>query len=108
MRQSSLAGRSTTSQPAALASGCTENRAYTEADAEAIRTIFHQEGELSAAIELRRRFPGIMDNAKARACARTIAGWTARPTAPASVIPLRPRKAKAVLETPKAKPAQTP
>ena len=42
----------------------------TEADAAAIRTAFDQEGELSAAIELRRRFPGITDNAKARACAR--------------------------------------
>ena len=67
----------------------------TEADADAIRTIFHQEGELSAAIELRRRFPGITDNTKARACVRTIAGWTPRPTAPVSVTPLRPRKTKA-------------
>jgi hypothetical protein len=48
----------------------------TEADAAAIRAVFDQEGELSAAIELRRRFPGIADNAKARACARSIAGWT--------------------------------
>ena len=40
----------------------------TEADAAAIRAVFNQEGELSAAIELRRRFPGITDNAKARAC----------------------------------------
>jgi hypothetical protein len=47
----------------------------TEADADAIRAVFNQEGELSAAIELRRRFPGITDNAKARACARSIAGW---------------------------------
>jgi hypothetical protein len=47
----------------------------TEADADAIRAIFNQEGELSAAIELRRRFPGITDNAKARVCVRTIAGW---------------------------------
>jgi hypothetical protein len=31
----------------------------TEADADAIRAIFNREGELSAAIELRRRFPGI-------------------------------------------------
>jgi hypothetical protein len=76
----------------------------TEADANAIRTIFHQEGELSAAIELRRRFPGITDNEKARACARTIAGWTPLPTAPASVIPLRSRRAKAVRETPEAEP----
>jgi hypothetical protein len=27
------------------------------------------------AIELRPRFPGVTDNAKARACARSIAGW---------------------------------
>jgi hypothetical protein len=32
-------------------------------------------GELSAAIELRRLFPGITDNAQAREWARTIAGW---------------------------------
>jgi hypothetical protein len=37
----------------------------TEEDA-ANRTSFEQEGELSAAIELRRRFPGITDNARAR------------------------------------------
>ena len=30
-----------------------------EADAAAIRTAFEQRGELSAAVELRRRFPGI-------------------------------------------------
>ena len=56
------------------------------------RTAFHEEGELSAAIELRRRFPGVTDNAKARACVRTIAGWTPLPTAPRTVTPLRPRK----------------
>jgi hypothetical protein len=44
-------------------------------DAAAIRTMFEQEGELSAAIELRRRFPGVGDNAKALECVRTIAGW---------------------------------
>ena len=64
----------------------------TEADAAAIRTAFHQEGELSAAIELRRRFPGITDNAKARACARSIAGWTPLPATPVSVTRLRPGK----------------
>jgi hypothetical protein len=41
----------------------------TGADAAASRAIFNEEGELSAAIELRRRFPGVVDNAKARACA---------------------------------------
>jgi hypothetical protein len=44
----------------------------------------------SAAIELRRRFPGIIDNAKARACARTIAGWQPPSPQPGAVIPLRP------------------
>jgi hypothetical protein len=51
----------------------------TEEDAAAIRSAFEVEGELSAAIELRRRFPGITDNAKARECARTIAGWQRPP-----------------------------
>ena len=49
----------------------------TEAEAAAIRTAFEQGGELSAAIEVRRLFPGITDNAQALACARTITGWTA-------------------------------
>ncbi len=64
----------------------------TEADAAAIRAVFDQEGELSAAIELRRRFPGITDNAKARAHARSIAGWTPLPVQPRPVTRLRPRK----------------
>jgi hypothetical protein len=64
----------------------------TEADAAAIRDVFHQEGELSAAIELRRRFPGITDNAEARACARTIAGWIPLPEQPRRVRRERPRK----------------
>jgi hypothetical protein len=64
----------------------------TEADAAAIRAVFNQEGELSAAIELRRRFPGITNNAEARACARTIAGWTPLPAEPRPVTRLRPRK----------------
>jgi hypothetical protein len=66
----------------------------TEADAEAIRTILNQEGELSAAIELRRRFPGITDNAKAREFVRTIAGWKPLTATPSPVIPLRPRGRK--------------
>ena len=64
----------------------------TEADAAAIRAVFNQEGELSAVIELRRRFPGVTDNAKARACARSIAGWTPLPAQPRPVTRLRPRK----------------
>jgi hypothetical protein len=38
----------------------------TEADAAAIREAYERDGELPAAIELRRRFPGIIDNATAR------------------------------------------
>jgi hypothetical protein len=64
----------------------------TEADADAIRAVFNQEGELSAAIGLRRRFPGITDNTEARACTRTIAGWTTLPEQPRPVTRLRPRK----------------
>jgi hypothetical protein len=62
-----------------------------KADAAAIRAVFTPEGELSAAIELRRRFPGITDNAKARECARSIAGWTPLPVKPRPVTRLRPR-----------------
>ena len=56
----------------------------TEADAAAIRAAFDQGGELSAVVELRRRFPGIADTMQARACVRSITGWK-----PLSV-PLRP------------------
>ncbi len=64
----------------------------TEADAAAIRATFDQEGELSAAIELRRRFPGITDNTEARACARSIAGWKPLPPQLRTVTWPRPRK----------------
>jgi hypothetical protein len=60
----------------------------TEADAAAIRAAYEQRGELSAAVELRRRFPGITDNALARECARTIASWKPRPL---KQLPKRPR-----------------
>jgi hypothetical protein len=49
--------------------------AITEAEAAAIRAVYEQRGEFAAAVELRRLFPGITDNAQARECARTIAGW---------------------------------
>jgi hypothetical protein len=62
--------------------------AVTEAEAAAIRAAFERGGELSAAVELRRLFPGLMDNATARQCARTIADWK-----PVSV-PQRPRRAR--------------
>jgi hypothetical protein len=38
----------------------------TEAEAATIRTAFEQEGELSAGVELRRLFPGVMDGVRAR------------------------------------------
>jgi hypothetical protein len=47
----------------------------TDEEAAAIRAVYERDGELSAAIELRRLFLGITDNTQARACARTIAGW---------------------------------
>jgi hypothetical protein len=67
----------------------------TEADAAAIRAIFEQHGELSAAIEVRRLFPGITDNVRARECARTIAGWKPLPAAACQITPLRLRRSRA-------------
>ena len=66
----------------------------TEADAAAIRAAFHDGGELSAVVELRRRFPGITDPARARECVRTIAGWAPLPEAPGPVTPLHPVKSR--------------
>ncbi len=54
-----------------------------EAEAAAIRAAYEQRGEFSAAVELRRLFPGVTDTTQARACARTIAGWQPLP------VPLR-------------------
>jgi hypothetical protein len=65
--------------------------AITEAEAAAIRAAFEQQGELSAAVELRRLFPGITDPIQARECARTIAGWRPLPTTPRPIRRLRPR-----------------
>jgi hypothetical protein len=56
----------------------------TEAEAAAIRAVYEQCGEFSAAVELRRLFPAVTDTGQARACARTIAGWKPLP------VPLRP------------------
>jgi hypothetical protein len=53
-----------------------------EAEAAEIRAVFEQRGEFAAAVELRRRFPGITDNAQAREWARTIAGWRPLPLWP--------------------------
>ena len=58
-----------------------------EAEAAAIRAIYQQRGEFAAAVELRQRFPGITDNAQARECARTIAGWKSLPLRPVKPAP---------------------
>ena len=65
----------------------------TEADAAANREAYEAGGELSAAIELRRRFPGIANNAMAREQARRIAEWSPLPEQP--VVARRTRKRKA-------------
>jgi hypothetical protein len=53
-----------------------------ESEAAAIRTAFNEGGELSAAVELRRLFPGLANNENTRLCARTIAGWQPLPPLP--------------------------
>jgi hypothetical protein len=47
------------------------------------------------AIELRRLFPGVTDNAKARECARTIAGWKPLRAPACQITPLRLRGSRA-------------
>ena len=64
-----------------------------EAEAAAIRAAW-QRGELAGAVELRRLFPGITDNAAATECARTIAGWQPLPE---RVRKVRPRRNRAPL-----------
>jgi hypothetical protein len=59
----------------------------TEAEAAAIRAAFDRGGELSAAVELRRLFPGVTDYAQARECARAIAAWKPLPVKPRLVRP---------------------
>ena len=46
--------------------------AVDEASVEAIRQAFEERGELTAAVELRRRFPGIGDVGRARQLGRVI------------------------------------
>jgi hypothetical protein len=77
------------------ASPCCPPFVVSEEAAVAIRTTYEQEGELSAAIELRRLFPGITDNAKARECARSVAGWKPLPAADCQITPLRLRGSRA-------------
>jgi hypothetical protein len=62
-----------------------------ESEAAAIRIAFDEGGEFSAAVELRRIFPGILDNAKARYWARVIAGWKPLPPQPPKKSICRPR-----------------
>ena len=66
----------------------------TEAEAATIRAAFEQRGEFAAAVELRRLFPGVTDNAQARECARTIAAWKPLAVKPAGAfgrrVPIRP------------------
>ena len=61
-----------------------------EANAAAIRALFHQRGELSAVVELRRLFPGL-DAETARECTRTIASREPLPQAaePSEAAPRR-------------------
>ncbi len=49
--------------------------AVDEAAAQAIRQACQDGGELSGVVELRRRFPGIIDNARARLCLEAIMSW---------------------------------
>jgi len=58
-----------------------------EADAAAIRDAFEHGGELAAAVELRRLFPGLANNENTRLCARSIASWQ-----PLPVPPVKPRQ----------------
>ena len=61
----------------------------TEADAAAIRVVFEQHGEFAAAVELRRLFPGVLDNAEARECARATASgspWPFRDVPPGRLL----------------------
>ena len=63
-----------------------------EADAAATPTAYEQEGELSAAIELRRRFPGIADKAEAGSASGPSPTGKPLPAQPRPVTRLRPRK----------------
>ncbi|WP_207456755.1 hypothetical protein [Azospirillum sp. SYSU D00513] len=50
-----------------------------EDETAAIQAAYRERGEWAAVMELRRRFPGIIDNAAAQRWVRVIAGW--RPAA---------------------------
>jgi hypothetical protein len=63
-----------------------------EEEAAAVRAAFEKGGEFAAAVELRRRFPGMTDTVKARECARLIVGWNLLPPHPPTRLRRRPRK----------------
>jgi hypothetical protein len=65
--------------------------AVSEAEAASIRAIYEQRGELSAAVELRRRFPGIASTAQAGEYARIIADWKPLPKRPTELMHWRKR-----------------
>jgi len=56
-------------------------------DIAAIQAAFERGGQFAAAIEVRRLFPGIPDNAEARRIALIIAGWELMPANPRDVAP---------------------
>jgi hypothetical protein len=58
---------------------CTTMFVVTEADAAAIRAIFERDGELSAAIEVRRRFPLMMTPRRAHTPGPSPGGSRCRP-----------------------------
>ena len=63
-----------------------------DAEAAAIRDAYERGGELAAAVELRRHFPGIDCNVQAREFARIIAGWKPLPKLPkARASRIRPK-----------------
>jgi hypothetical protein len=66
--------------------------AVCEAEAAAITTAYEQGGEPLAVGQLRRLFPGIIDNENARLCARAIAGWQPLPPKPVNPRPVSRRR----------------
>jgi len=62
--------------------------AVDEATARAIRQAYQDGGELSGVVELRRHFPLIADNARARLCLQMIMSWA--PPAPEPAPQIRP------------------
>jgi hypothetical protein len=92
-----LAGRYSTAKPeiGLPAAACVPHVCRLEEAAAAIRTAYEQEGELLAANEVRRLFPGITDHAEARKCARSIAGWKPLPAVACKITRLRLRRSRA-------------